>query len=432
VQGISQRFDSVIRFFLYILIFWLPYSPAVVESCVVTALVTWIVKRIVGMIQEDRANLSFGRKMSNVFKPLPSPLNIPIAVFMIACTISVLRSESFDQSWHNFLTKTVEWFVVYYLVLEVFKEKKHIYIVVGIFLFTSLATAFDGIVQYHITYKDFFLGHPIEPGSRATAGFKTPPALGAYLAVVVLLASSLLFVPRMRRFFRMYVFVVLILSVWALIITYTRGAWLGTLLGLIFFFTTFGYLKNRRKAYIYVGTFAVSLVVIVAFKMTVTKSVSPGVINRPTAQWRLGIWEDSFKMIKEKPLFGHGINTYMQLFQDYRRKKDGVHPYDPTYAHNCYVQLMTETGIVGLLSFLWILIQLFRWSWQRIQNSWTSDRTTSIASVGLLSGIFAYLIHSFFDNNLYSLQLSVYIWVLIGLMVAINQLPVQASSEHIG
>jgi len=280
--------------------------------------------------------------------------------------------------------------------------------------------------------KIFFFGHTIEPGSRATAGFRTAPALGAYLAVVIPLASSLMFVPKMRRALRWCVLIVLILSVWALVITFTRGAWLAALLGMIFFFMVLGYLKTSARRYICTGLLMIVLALIATSIITLGGGSTSKTLNRGTAQWRLGVWEDSFKMIKEKPLFGHGINTYMQLFQDYRRKKDGIHQYNPTYAHNCYVQLMAETGIVGLLSFLWILFRIFLCSLPRIFSGWAQDKTLSSLSLGLLSGIFAYLVHSFFDNHFYSLQFSVYVWFLIGLMVAINQLPGQTSSEHIG
>src|SRR5262245_46418902 len=76
--------------------------------------------------------------------------------------------------------------------------------------------------------------------------------------------------------------------------------------------------------------------------------------------WRSQIWEDSLEMIARRPFFGHGPNTYMPVFQEFRRKYDGNFYYGPTYAHNCYVQIAAEIGLAGLAAFLWIIIVFFR------------------------------------------------------------------------
>ncbi|MBL7198377.1 MAG: hypothetical protein ISS47_09810 [Candidatus Omnitrophica bacterium] len=83
-----------------------------------------------------------------------------------------------------------------------------------------------------------------------------------------------------------------------------------------------------------------------------------------------------------------------------------------TYAHNCYLQMLAEIGIIGLASFLWIIGRLFKSSIRSFKKS------RDLLLLGLLAGIIAFLVHSFFDTNLYSLQLSVLFWAMLGLTVA--------------
>jgi len=178
-----NKINVLIRIFLYILIFWLPYSPAVIESCVIVCLILWIVKRSIILSGKKRTGESVKSKLIwflSAFKPEPTPLNIPIAYIL-----SVTSSAFFAQSFHNFFTKTLEWFIIYFLVVEVFKDKKHISIALGIFIFTAFATVSDSLVQFYITHKDIFLGRVIDPGSRATAGFKTSNGLGGYLTILI-------------------------------------------------------------------------------------------------------------------------------------------------------------------------------------------------------------------------------------------------------
>ena len=136
--------------------------------------------------------------------------------------------------------------------------------------------------------------------------------------------------------------------------------------------------------------------------------------------WRKKIWMDSLVMIKERPVFGHGINTYMTLFQEYRRKTWRPVYDNPTYAHNCYIQIATETGLVGLTFFLWIIGRFFRRIIQSMKNQYLNEEADlNILLMGLSAGVFAFLVQSFFDTNFYSLQLSTLFWFMMGVSVAL-------------
>jgi len=141
--SLFKKIDSAIRFFLYILIFWLPYSPAVVESCVVICLILWIFKRGIIAIGQSKSAKTFKEGVFQFlrdFKPESTFLNKPIVFFLLACVISVTNSAFFAQSLQNFFTKTLEWFIVYFLVVEVFKDKKHVYVALMVFMFTAFST----------------------------------------------------------------------------------------------------------------------------------------------------------------------------------------------------------------------------------------------------------------------------------------------------
>jgi O-antigen ligase len=85
------------------------------------------------------------------------------------------------------------------------------------------------------------------------------------------------------------------------------------------------------------------------------------------------------------------------------------------YAHNCYLQIWAETGIFALLSFIVFIILILR------QGIKTFIKTHDYIVLGLLCAIFGFLVHSFFDNHLYSLQLAVLFWFLAGMLAAVNK-----------
>jgi len=413
----SDSIDGLIRFFLYILIFWLPYSAAVVEVCVICSLVLWMIKR--GILMKQRNDQSFFEKCK-CFSPKKSPLNLPIFIFLTSCVFSVILSDYAHQSWHNFLTKTVEWFVIYFLVIEVFTQEKHFRVLWIVYIVTAAAVSLDAVMQYHLIHKDIFTGRNFIEGSRATASFKAPNGLGAYLSILIpfFLAYQSLKISRKGKFILV---LCLIFFLWALILTFSKGAWISSLIGIfsLFIFFFLKYYSQRRQIAGKLILICVTTITLSVILVNARGGINSLAHNRAMFSWRIGIWEDTFEMIKDKPIFGHGINTYMHKFsQDYARRNPDQNPYAPTYAHNCYLQIFAETGIFGFLSFMWILIRLFKIFILRINNLFIRNEPRAVLSAGLCAGLLAFLIHCFVDTNLYSLKLSSYFWFMCGIFVA--------------
>jgi len=412
---IANRIDTAIRFFIYLLIFWAPYSPAVIESCVITCVVLWIIKRIILCDSEE-----FKKRrlfvLLNTFKPKQSFLNVPIFLFLGACILSIIGSPFFEISIRAFFTKILEWFVIYFLVIEVFTEKKHVYIALSVFLFTSAAVFIDAIVQFHITHKDIFLGRTIARGG-ATAAFKHPNSLGGYLTLAIpVFVVSILF--SYRKKILKYAFVSFsIMSVWTAVISFSRGAWIAIIGGIIFLMSFINKTAMLWIVLLLIVCLAGIMIFASPYLMQKFRISSENLYS--TFEWRKNLWNDSFVMIKDRPFFGHGLNTFMNLFQAYRRSPN-VGIFDPTYAHNCYIQIAGETGLFGLACFFGIIAVFFKRIAQFIYgNPVFKEKNLYLLLHGIVAGIFAFLVHSFFDTNLYSLQLSALFWLMVGIAVSI-------------
>jgi len=98
------------------------------------------------------------------------------------------------------------------------------------------------------------------------------------------------------------------------------------------------------------------------------------------------------------------------------------------YAHNCYLQLTAETGIFGLVSFLWVLFVLLVHGshyCRQIKDLWPLTFLQ-----GAVCGLFGFLVQSFFDNTFYTVQLGMLMWLIFGLTSALTGL--NQSSEGQG
>ncbi len=139
------------------------------------------------------------------------------------------------------------------------------------------------------------------------------------------------------------------------------------------------------------------------------------------AGWRMRLNRDSLAMVRAKPLLGWGFGTFPTVYPQFRSFYDDV-PIDE--AHDDYMQLLVEAGVVGGLIALWFLFVVFREGWRNLQkgqNTW--DRGLTMAAMISVSGI---LVHSASDFNLHIPANAALFFVMCALAVA----PVGRPEEH--
>jgi hypothetical protein len=130
---------------------------------------------------------------------------------------------------------------------------------------------------------------------------------------------------------------------------------------------------------------------------------------------RLPIWQGTFGIIKDNPIFGTGIGTFNYIFPKYQPVEIIAKHY--TYAHSDFLELLSEIGIAGFSLFvicgIWVAIYLFRRFRER-HDPWVTG--LSVCAFGSLASIF---IHSFTDFNLHIPANAVLLSVILALFVSI-------------
>jgi O-antigen ligase len=110
---------------------------------------------------------------------------------------------------------------------------------------------------------------------------------------------------------------------------------------------------------------------------------------------RFDINRDGFRMFLKKPVLGWGLGTFPVAFPQFRTFYTNFFVNE---AHNDYLQLLVEMGLLGFATMLWFLVTLYGRAFKKIKN-WTGEVSgaTTLACVLGLSGI---LVHSTVDFNL--------------------------------
>ena len=126
------------------------------------------------------------------------------------------------------------------------------------------------------------------------------------------------------------------------------------------------------------------------------------------------IWKDSLRIFYDFPLFGTGLNTFRDIYPKYKTLEAASRI---NFAHNDYLQLLVETGLVGFLLLIIPAYFLLKFSLRRITTFINrKDYFAAYIRLGALCGIISSLIHSLVDFNLHIPANAVYFALLIGII----------------
>jgi O-antigen ligase len=252
--------------------------------------------------------------------------------------------------------------------------------------------------------------HRLFPDGRLFGSFAHPNILAFYLVFVITVIFYFLEtrIFRLNQIRRILLWMYLLGVLGLLILTQTRSAWISCV-GIFFLYGIF-----KEKKYL-VLCLVVSLVLVATPPVqSRLKDLREGTGVRPgeklnSLSWRVKLWASSIPSIRQKPIFGHGLASFVYYSSDFFDRGRGKVP-----PHNVYVELLFETGLVGLFSYLWIYWRLLKDLFRGMRRQ---DPSSSREAAIVFVYIIGYLLICLSDNALYYLAFNWYFWFFIGLVL---------------
>lgn len=383
-RKINAICDKVTEFSLYITIFFLPASNRIAEISIGIGILAWIINRAA----------------SCDIRPLYTKLSIPIFAYLIINLLSLVFTTNFYISLRALIGKLAEYILIYFLAVETINTKERLRNMLAILLASAAIIAIDGVAQQY-TKVDILRGRPMALNG-ITGPFKNQNDLGSFISLVFPISLSFLFFTKKNKK-KLFMLVVSSILLACLIATYSRGAWVGVLMGVFAIL----FLKKKRL----IPIFLTGLIILFFLLPPSLKYRASQIFNfrEHTVTHRHMLWNTAIDMTRAHPITGQGVGTFMYNFAKYRpRGNEGVY-----YAHNCFLQIAAEVGLFGLAAFIWILAAFFYNAFNTIK--YLKDGFHLAALMGLTGGLIAFLIHSAVDTNLYSLPLAMLFWISLGL-----------------
>jgi O-antigen ligase len=134
---------------------------------------------------------------------------------------------------------------------------------------------------------------------------------------------------------------------------------------------------------------------------------------------RGAIWQDTWRMIRENPIIGVGLGAYETAYPIFAwdRGVEGI----VAQAHNDYLQILSDGGLIGGALALWFLVTVFG---AIIRGACLRDPLPAGIALGGGAGIFGMLVHSLFD---FGLQLPSHAVLFLSLSAVVSHIGAAAS-----
>jgi O-antigen ligase len=139
-----------------------------------------------------------------------------------------------------------------------------------------------------------------------------------------------------------------VLGAIGLLLSLSRSGWLGLAAAVVVYLIVAADKKTRKI--IFAG--AIIAIAIVVYYPNLRYRILLPFYGEKSADSRIELWTDGLKAVKESPVLGLGLSGFANQY--------GVLNTDPTldthnFPHNIFLNFWVETGLVGLISFLYII-----------------------------------------------------------------------------
>jgi len=335
---------------------------------------------------------------------LKTPLNKAIFYYILACVLStgfgIMAGRVELKTGFMFVLKYIEYFLVFFMMVNHVKNTDQIKRFLICLFITCLIASLIGASQ-------------IPGGGRVSAPFEgeigEPNTFGGYLLFMGCVAAGLLAKADNLRTKQTMV-IVLICIIPPFLFTQSRSSYLAAVPALL----VLGFMTERRL--IILGLLAISLMVSPLFLPKAVKDRIMYTFTQPEEQGqiligklridtstsaRLTSWKEALSDWPKQPLLGYGVTGY-------------------SFVDAQFPRILVETGILGLIAFLYLLYSIARLTLQNLKVVKTPFYQG--LGIGFLAGFVGLIVHAIGANTFIIVRIMEPFWFFVGIVCAIPML----------
>jgi O-antigen ligase len=332
-----------------------------------------------------------------------SPLAIPALIFLVAGAIDVVAAPDRRAALGIYRAYLIEPVAFFFVLGAVVRTRR-----IALVVMAGLAAAGAVIaIANSLVIIDAIRHHTISPGvTGPVVIFTNANDIALFLVPLIAVAGAMTLHSSDRRE-RIVAGAFLAIAAAAVLLSFSRGGYLALAalaLGLA--------LSHRHRWWLVSAAALTAIVLLLIPPINQRVGVELDFANpQNTLVGRFELWRVSLQMLEQHFLFGGGMSGFAQAIAPY---------WNPThidrfiYPHNIVLTFWSETGLLGLFAFAWVMVASFVLAWRgwRAANAWRS------IELGVFLALVAVLVHGIVDVPYFKNDLSLEFWALVGLMWA--------------
>jgi putative inorganic carbon (HCO3(-)) transporter len=391
LQKIIHLGTCLIAFFLplYLVRFKIGWVPVTLLELIIYGLfILWLVSKI----------------LTNNYQFKKTAFFYPVFLIFLGVTISTLFSVDLQTSagiWKSWFIVPLLFFIV---LISSLKTKKQIRNILFALTLSGIGVALIALF--------YWLNNNLTYDSRLRAFYLSPNHLAMYLSPILIL-SLYLYASFKRKIPKILLFIANCLLFIVIYLTYSYGAWLG-LLGAFIFLLIILYRAKKWTGYprtVFCLAGLVFLLIVLSFFWQIPSQKFQGFLDfsYPSWQSRLVIWQSAWTIIKDHSLIGIGPGMFQKYYLDYQLRFGPYLEWAVPQPHNLFLAFWLQTGLIGLIGFIWLLVAFFKTGLKKL-----SAVRGSLFAV-LIAAMIYILIHGLVDTTYWKNDLAIIFWLLIAL-----------------
>ncbi len=301
--------------------------------------------------------------------------------------------------------------VFYFVVINTIKTKKQLMDLLTVFSLSGLAVCVYGIMQYVFGWNvnqawiDEEMFEDIK--MRIYSTLENPNVLGEYILLVLPATIALMW--KKQKVFAKFVYgtMAAVMGV-ALILTFSRGCWIGIMVSAATFVT---FAAGKLWGLLLI---VLPIIPMILPESIINRFASIGDMKDSSTSYRVYIWMGTLHMLKDFWLtgIGPGDEAFAQVYPFYSYNMI-VAP----HSHNLFLQITVIGGILAIVTFAILMLVFFKKLAVGCQVQGKKG-DVSVALVGIGSAVAGFLIQGLFDNCFYNYRVFMIFWAVLALGVA--------------
>lgn len=385
--------------------------------CVILTLSPFVSTALVGVLLFAGGSYFLLLLLSDNNKIKLTPVHIPVMLYWSVATVatafSPVRSAALE-GWRN----TTLFLLLFALSAHVFRNRRLANILLLLFLLVALVISTYGVYQSIYgapplaTWND--PTSPMANNVRVYSYLNNPNLLAGYLLPAIAMSAAACFAWK-RPITKALAIVMTVINSICLYYTDSRGGWIGFLILFTIFvlslYASYNSLlpKFWRASIIPVifGSLFVLLLLGFLFLEPLRFRISSIFLGRGDSSnnFRINVWSAVLQIIRDRPVIGIGPGhaTFNKIYPLYMQSR-----YSALGAYSIYLETALELGIIGFLSFLWLILVGFYTATVEI------IRSGNFWLIGAVAGLSGMLGHGIVDTVWYRPEIHCIWWLFMG------------------